>query len=48
MALNIRHPIWLPAAPKPGITVFTSLFFVETFVRATVASVIPIQAYDLL
>jgi MFS family permease len=47
MAFNVRHPIWLPAAPKPGVPVFTVLYFIETFARAIVASVIPIQAYDL-
>lgn len=48
MALNVRHPIWLPAAPKPGINVFALLFFIETFARASLATVIPVQAYDLI
>jgi len=48
MAFNVRHPLWLPAAPKPGIRVIATLFFIETFARASIATVIPIQAYDLL
>lgn len=48
MAFNVRHPIWLPAAPRPGIAVIAVLYFLETFTRAIVVSVIPIQAYDLM
>ncbi|HSF96987.1 MAG TPA: MFS transporter [Thermohalobaculum sp.] len=48
MAFNVRHPVWLPAAPKPGIRVFAGLYTVETFARASIATVLPIQAYDLL
>ncbi|MEQ9490093.1 MAG: MFS transporter [Alphaproteobacteria bacterium] len=48
MAFNVRHPLWLPAAPKPGIKVIATLFFIETFARASIATVIPVQVYDLL
>jgi len=48
MAFNVRHPIWLPAAPRPGIRAFALLYTVETFARASIATVLPIQAYDLL
>jgi MFS family permease len=48
MALNVRHPLWLPAAPAPGIRVFALLYMLETFARASLATVIPIQAFDLL
>jgi MFS family permease len=48
MALNVRHAVWLPAAPAPGIRVFALLYMLETFARASVATVIPIQAFDLL
>ena len=48
MAFNVRHPLWLPAAPQPGIRSFALLYLIETFTRASLATVIPIQAYDLL
>ena len=48
MALNVRHPLWLPAAPAPSIRVFALLYMLETFARASLATVIPIQAFDLL
>lgn len=48
MAFNVRHPIWLTAAPRPGIRTFALLYTVETFARASIATVLPIQAYDLL
>lgn len=48
MAFNVRHPLWLPAAPAPGIRSFAILYLIETFTRASVATVIPIQAFDLL
>lgn len=47
MALNVRHAIWLPAAPAPGIHIFAMLYLLETFARASIATVIPIQAFDL-
>jgi len=48
MAFNVRHPVWLPAAPKPGIGAFAVLYTTETFARASIATVLPIQAWDLL
>jgi len=47
MAFNVRHPIWLPAAPRPGISVFAWLTCVEAFARATISTAIPIQALEL-
>jgi MFS family permease len=49
MATQVRHPVWLPAAAgAPGAQTFAVLYALESFARASVASVIPIQAYDLL
>jgi MFS family permease len=48
MATQVRHPIWLPAVRAPGAATFASLYALESLARALVASVIPIQAYDLL
>jgi MFS family permease len=46
---NVRHPIWLPAtAAQPGAWAFAILYSVESLSRASIASVVPIQAYDLL
>jgi MFS family permease len=48
MATQVRHPIWLPAAGVADGKTFAILYSVESLARATVASVIPIQAYALL
>jgi MFS family permease len=48
MSTQVRHPIWLPAARAPGARTFAMLYAVESFARASVSSVIPIQAYHLL
>ncbi|MGE3304690.1 MAG: MFS transporter [Rhizobiaceae bacterium] len=48
MVTQVRHPIWLPAVRPPGARTFASLFAIESFARASVASVVPLQAYDLL
>jgi MFS family permease len=48
MATQVRHPIWLPAVRPPGATTFAVLYALESVARAAVASVIPIQAYELL
>ena len=45
---NARHPIWLPAATQPGAWAFAVLYSVESISRASLASIVPIQAYDLL
>jgi MFS family permease len=48
MATQVRHPIWLPALKTPGAHTFAMLYAVESFARASVSSVIPIQIYDVL
>ena len=48
MATSARYPVWLPAAPKPSAMAFAVLFAIESFARALVATVISVQAYDLL
>lgn len=48
VATQVRHPIWLPAARKPGARTFASLYALDSAARATISSLIPIQAYDLL
>ncbi len=48
MAIHVRHPMWLPAVKHAGARTFASLYTVESFARATVSSVIPIQAYEIL
>ncbi len=48
MVTNARHPIWLPAATQPGAWAFAILYSVESISRASLASIVPIQAYDLL
>lgn len=46
--MDIRIPIWLTAAPRPGATVFASLYGIEATSRALVAGVIPLEALALL
>ena len=48
VATPSREPVWLPAALQPGAFAFALLFAVESVSRATIVSVVPIQAYDLL
>ncbi len=48
MATQVRHPIWLPVAGAADGRTFAILYSVESLARATVASVVPIQAYALL
>lgn len=49
MATQVRHPIWIEAAAgRPGAKTFATLYGLESLTRASVASVVPIQAYDLL
>lgn len=48
MATQVRHPVWLPAVRPPGARTFALLYALESVARASIASVIPIQAYDLL
>jgi MFS family permease len=46
--MDIRIPIWLAAAPRPGVTVFASLYGIEAFSRALIAGVVPLEALALL
>ena len=48
MATHVRHPIWLPQVRAAGARTFATLYSIESFARATVSSVIPIQAYEIL
>ena len=48
VAVNVRYPIWLQAAPAPSGWVFATLFAIESLARALVSSVIPIQVYAIL
>ena len=48
MASQVRHSIWLPAVQPAGASTFAMLFGLESFARASIASVIPLQAYDIL
>ena len=48
LAENPRRPGWLPAVIQPGAFAFALLFAVESVSRATIVSVVPIQAYDIL
>ena len=48
MGANVRHPLWLPASTEPGMGVFSFLYAIEAIARASLATVIPLQAYDLL
>jgi MFS family permease len=41
-------PPWLRAVAQPGATVFALMTALEALARATLATVIPLQAYDLL
>lgn len=42
-----RFPLWLSASNRPGIGVFAILFFIEAMARASILSVVPLQAYAL-
>jgi MFS family permease len=48
MVTQVRHPIWLPAVKPAGARTFATLYALESFTRASIASVVPIQAYELL
>jgi MFS family permease len=41
-------PIWLPAVRPAGARTFATLYTLDSFARASVSSVIPIQAYEIL
>ena len=48
MVTNARHPIWLPAATQPGAWAFAILYAIESLSRASLTSIVPIQAYELM
>ncbi|MEP9396142.1 MFS transporter [Mesorhizobium sp. KR2-14] len=48
MVTQVRHPIWLPAVKQAGARTFATLYALESFARAAISSVVPIQAYELL
>jgi MFS family permease len=47
MSTPRRFPLWLSASSRPGIGVFAVLFFIEAMARASILSVVPLQAYEL-
>jgi predicted MFS family arabinose efflux permease len=46
--MHVRHPLWLEGVARPGAGVFAFLFTLESIARATLATVIPLQAYAVL
>ncbi len=48
MVFNVRHPLWLSAGPTPGMGVFSLLYGIESIARASLATVVPLQAYAIL
>jgi MFS family permease len=48
MTAEVHHPISLPAVRLAGARTFAILYTLESFARASVSSVIPIQAYEIL
>lgn len=46
--MHVRHPIWLKRVGKPGIQAFAILFAIESLARATMATVLPLEALELL
>jgi predicted MFS family arabinose efflux permease len=48
MAIHVRHPLWLEGVARPGIGAFALLFAIESFARAVLVTVIPLQAYAAL
>ena len=48
MAVHVRHPFLLSAAPSPpGALTFSLLYFLESLSRATLVTVLPLTAYGL-
>ena len=45
--MHVRHPVWVTRAARPGATVFAVLFTLESLARATLVTVIPLQAFEL-
>jgi predicted MFS family arabinose efflux permease len=46
--MHVNHPIWLRQVSTPGAVVFAIMFTLESLARASLATVIPLQAYALL
>ena len=46
--MHVRHPVWIGRFTSPGAESFALLFALESFTRALLASVIPLQALQLL
>ena len=46
--MHVNHPIWLRTVSTPGAVVFAIMFTLESLARASLATVIPLQAYALL
>jgi hypothetical protein len=44
---EIRPP-WIRAVTKPGAMVFALLFSLESLARATLWTIVPLQAFELL
>ena len=42
--MHVRHPVWLRRAGAPGAEAFAILFTLESFTRALLATIIPIEA----
>ncbi len=50
MAFSVRHPLWISTVKtsKPGAKAFASLFFLECMARASLVTIISLQAYEIL
>ena len=46
--IHVRHPMWLEAVARPGIGAFSLLFAIESFARAILVTVIPLQVFAAL
>lgn len=46
--MHVRHPIWLRKAGAPGAEAFAILFTLESFSRATMSSILPLDALRYL
>ena len=46
--MHVRHPLWLKKASAPGAEAFAILFTLESFARATIAAVLPLDALTYL
>lgn len=46
--MSETEPVWLKAVSRPGAVVFAIMFTLESFARALLAALIPLQAYALL